>query len=261
MDLKLGFSIVSTVALQVFQSARWSPFRPIYGSENRPFCHVSGPEAWLFFHCVYMSFVVHIVPLFQNLQLSQLAWVYKLKFRPQVALLAQVPDLAECSPFSPDEDTVSIPSSSNESGVDESPRFVQNPPVSPIKVEPASAQPSSQGKFILPPFCLAFSLLISSSPLLPGQSLPDLVLDFTLGWHRFPVKGDKWKRGRTLGRTPNQPAEIRWLTAAQKELSGSSKPFVNPSLNPLPVSQIKHYYYCTTADHLVALCPLHEPSD
>ncbi|KAJ6626187.1 hypothetical protein B0H10DRAFT_1942033 [Mycena sp. CBHHK59/15] len=50
------------------------------------------------------------------------------------------------SPVSPSDDVVSIPSSSDESGVEEPSRIVKNLPPSPIQAEPGHSQPSSQAK-------------------------------------------------------------------------------------------------------------------
>ncbi|KAJ6612904.1 hypothetical protein B0H10DRAFT_2222676 [Mycena sp. CBHHK59/15] len=123
------------------------------------------------------------------------------------AALEHASNLNTKPPASPDEDAVSIPSSSDESGADEPLRVAMNPPSSPIKVDPSQAQPSSQAVLLSPLGELGFRLgrltlgaphhVPPSSPLSPSLSLPDLVPDFTLGQHRLPVKGGGWKRGRT----------------------------------------------------------------
>ncbi|KAJ6478665.1 hypothetical protein DFH09DRAFT_1341831 [Mycena vulgaris] len=218
-------------------------------------------------------------------------------------------------PASPNDDTVSIPSSSDESGADGPERTLPTLPASPIKVDNASAQPSSQATLLSPLYELEAHLrrlslsaprrVPPNSPLSSAQSLPDLVPDFTLGSRPFPVKGDEWKRGRTPVRTPQSQPRMPptqgpavqchmlrmvprpfglplpyqkassvgdWLQSKQKfagsprprkNFSGNSKQSVNRGRStprPSP-KKIKRCYYCTAADHLVALCPLREPID
>ncbi|KAJ7664841.1 hypothetical protein B0H17DRAFT_1211105 [Mycena rosella] len=216
-------------------------------------------------------------------------------------------------PASPNDDTVSIPSSSDESGADGPERTLPIPPASPIKVDKASAHPSSQATPLSPLYELEAHLRRLSmsaphqappnSPLSSDQSLPDLVPDFTLG--QRPVRGDGWKRGRTPVKTPQSQPRMHptqgpavqchmlrmvprpfglplpyqkassvgdWLQSKQKfadsprprkNSSGNSKQFGNRGRStprPSP-KKIKRCYYCTAADHLVALCPLREPID
>ncbi|KAJ7442987.1 hypothetical protein FB451DRAFT_1190319 [Mycena latifolia] len=218
------------------------------------------------------------------------------------------------SPISPGDDTVSIPSSSDESGAEEPPRTPKNPPASLIKVESANTQPSSQVRIavLLSPLSelgvRLGRLSLEASPhnppsflLSPSPSLPDLVPDFTLSQHQVPVKGSGWKRSRTIIRKPRNflthapvvqcnslrlvprpygPPPVSpktnfvddWLLSKprfadfprpRKNYSGSSKPSANPNrlIRRPPHKKVKRCYYCTAADHLVALCPLREPID
>ncbi|KAJ7140796.1 hypothetical protein C8R44DRAFT_726514 [Mycena epipterygia] len=236
-------------------------------------------------------------------------------------------------PASPDDDTVSIPLSSDESGTEEIPRPPKPVPPSPIQVDPGHSQPGSQvrsaallsplgelgvrlGRLSLgaPPRIpirtryLSIGSTLSflfhtqpSSPLSPSLSLPDLVPDFTLVQRRLPVKGDGWKRGRTVPHqrrnfpTPGPVVQCNyhefvpcpfdlpppppknnfvddWLLSKPKfavsprprrSYIGNSKPFVNPnrSTRRPPHKKLKRCYYCTASDHLVALCPLREAID
>ncbi|KAJ7121182.1 hypothetical protein C8R44DRAFT_736856 [Mycena epipterygia] len=118
-------------------------------------------------------------------------------------------------PVSLDDDSVSIPSSTDESGTEEPSRIIENPPPSPIQAKPSYSQPDSQVcPAILPSPLTELGVRLGrlslgapmrippSSPLSPSLSLPDLVPDFTLVQRRPPVKGDGWKRGRTAPRQP-----------------------------------------------------------
>ncbi|KAJ7933387.1 hypothetical protein B0H13DRAFT_2306781 [Mycena leptocephala] len=124
-------------------------------------------------------------------------------------------NLANKSPVSPNDDVVSIPSSSDESGAEEPPRVSKPPPPSPIQAEPGHSQPSSQVRsaVLLSPHSklgVHFGRLSLRAPphippsslLSPNLSLLDLVPDFILNQHRLPVKGGGWKRGRTVHRQP-----------------------------------------------------------
>ncbi|KAJ6626049.1 hypothetical protein B0H10DRAFT_2211568 [Mycena sp. CBHHK59/15] len=123
-------------------------------------------------------------------------------------------NMGKKAPASPDDDAVSIPSSSDESGIEEAPRLPTSPPPSLVTAGSVTAQPSSQvglEAVLLSPigelgFCLArlsmgppllkpHPLLLPSPPFLSSPSLPDLVPDFSLGKYRFPVKGGGSRTG------------------------------------------------------------------
>ncbi|KAF8158751.1 hypothetical protein K438DRAFT_1961011 [Mycena galopus ATCC 62051] len=134
-----------------------------------------------------------------------------------------------------------------------------------------------------------------------SPSLPDLVPDFALSQHRLPVKGGGPTRGRTTIRKrrrsladvpiaqcntfrmvqlpfgPPPPAQknnfVRdWLSSRPKPADSpmTKKKYTGnyvPSVNPNHVKR-RHYrkkskrcYYCSAADHLVALCPMRESID
>ncbi|KAJ7814559.1 hypothetical protein B0H13DRAFT_2381686 [Mycena leptocephala] len=128
------------------------------------------------------------------------------------AALEYAANIDKKTPSPPDDDAVSIPSSSDESDPDEPPPVPKNPPSSPITVDLTNTPPGPQAGLLSPLNELGARLGRMSlntfphtpprSPLSPSPSLPDLVPDFTLGQHKLPVKGGGWKRGRTT--TPNQ---------------------------------------------------------
>ncbi|KAJ6592547.1 hypothetical protein B0H19DRAFT_1055259 [Mycena capillaripes] len=135
------------------------------------------------------------------------------------AALEHAAEVNKKTPLSPDEDTISIPSSSEDSGTDEPP---PDPPASPITVDLTNIPPSSQVRLAFPlsPLNeLGFHLSRLSmrnlpsnplpSPLSPNLSLPDLVPDFTLLQRKSLVKGGGWKRGRTTTRNQrDSPAPV-----------------------------------------------------
>ncbi|KAJ6572484.1 hypothetical protein DFH09DRAFT_1312772 [Mycena vulgaris] len=162
-------------------------------------------------------------------------------------------------PGSPNDETVSIPSGSDESGPPGLQSCAPSLPTSPIQVEPTSAHPSSQGNLsflrfvftfliaytdftcqvpirILSVVLSSFSVLVStlsqpSSPLSSGRSLPDLVPDFVLGPHRLPVKDDDWKRGRTPVRNLN-PRRAPRTHGPVVQCNMLRMPFGPPPLSP-----------------------------
>ncbi|KAJ6599892.1 hypothetical protein DFH09DRAFT_1303251 [Mycena vulgaris] len=147
-------------------------------------------------------------------------------------------------PGSPNDETVSIPSSSDESGPPGLQSCAPSLPTSPIQVEPTSAHPSSQVRLAIPLsplYQLDASLsrlhLSSphqnppSSPLSSGRSLPDLVPDFVLGPHRLPVKDDDWKRGRTPVRNLN-PRRAPRTHGPVVQCNMLRMPFGPPPLSP-----------------------------
>ncbi|KAJ7724290.1 hypothetical protein B0H14DRAFT_3519664 [Mycena olivaceomarginata] len=125
---------------------------------------------------------------------------------------------------SPEEDELSIPSATGDSGGDEASPVVRDPPASPIidltntpviaQAFPLSPLHDLQARlrslslstpltspmrsfhpillFLLLNFLIQLRSLLSRSP-----SLPDLVPDFTLHPRKVPVKGGGWERGRT----------------------------------------------------------------
>ncbi|KAJ6574065.1 hypothetical protein B0H19DRAFT_1063075 [Mycena capillaripes] len=146
-----------------------------------------------------------------------------------------------------------------------------------------------------------FQVIWLPSPLSPNLSLPDLVPDFTLCQRKLPVKGGGWRRGGTttpnqhncaphgpsvqcnfqrLVPHPSGPLPHflkhnyvdDWLQSRpkfadspvpKKKSSGAFKPFanVNRFTRRIPHKRVKRCDYCTSADHLVALCPLRETVD
>ncbi|KAJ7346069.1 hypothetical protein DFH08DRAFT_961546 [Mycena albidolilacea] len=107
---------------------------------------------------------------------------------------------------SPEEDEVSIPSATGESGGDEASPVVRDPPASPI-IDLTNTPVIAQA-FPLSPLhdlqarlrSLSLSTPLTSPPhslLSRSPSLPDLVPDFTLHPRKVPVKGGGWERGRT----------------------------------------------------------------
>ncbi|KAJ7738034.1 hypothetical protein DFH07DRAFT_966186 [Mycena maculata] len=114
-------------------------------------------------------------------------------------------DKAMCSP---DEDAVSIPSTTDESGGEDPPP--KNPPASPIAVDLTNNPANHQACHLSPLHelqdCLRSLSLNTAqpssrcSPSSQSPSLPDLVPDFTLQRCNLPVKGGGWERGRTKAR-------------------------------------------------------------
>ncbi|KAJ7508860.1 hypothetical protein B0H11DRAFT_1962916 [Mycena galericulata] len=215
-------------------------------------------------------------------------------------------------PTSPDDDAISIPSSSDKSGACEPQPAAKDSPMDPIQVEPVAAPPSSQAAFLSPlnELGVHFGRLSlatphrapPNSPLSSNQSLPDLVPDFHLGQHKIPVKGGGWKKGRArkadrqlrsythdpvvqchslqlvprhFGPPPLPPKNSfvdDWLLSKPNSVGsprprrnyiGNSKPSVNPNRSTRRPfrKRTKRCYYCSAADHLVALCPLRERID
>ncbi|KAJ7821887.1 hypothetical protein B0H14DRAFT_3471184 [Mycena olivaceomarginata] len=110
---------------------------------------------------------------------------------------------------SPEEDEVSIPSATGESGGDEASPVVRDPPASPI-IDLTNTPVIAQVRLAFPlsPLhdlqarlrSLSLSTPLTSPPcslLSRSPSLPDLVPDFTLHPRKVPVKGGGWERGRT----------------------------------------------------------------
>ncbi|KAJ6527303.1 hypothetical protein DFH09DRAFT_1094807 [Mycena vulgaris] len=118
-------------------------------------------------------------------------------------------------PGSPNDETVSIPSSRDESGPAGLQSCAPSLPTSPIQVDRLAP--------ILAPR--------PSSPLSSGRSLPDLVPDFVLGPHRLPVKGDDWKRGRTPVRNLN-PRRAPRTHGPVVQCNMLRMPFGPPPLSP-----------------------------
>ncbi|KAJ6525813.1 hypothetical protein DFH09DRAFT_1328831 [Mycena vulgaris] len=148
------------------------------------------------------------------------------------------------SPSSPGCDTVSIPSSCDESGIPDLQTCTPSLVASPIKTEPDLIRPSSQAVPLSPLYDLPIRLsrlslstphpVPPSSPLSSGRSLPDLVPDFVLASTPYarPSRPMQYAAG---GATPLRPAtpaseaelrqrlaavqaELRRYASAQKEL-------------------------------------------
>ncbi|KAJ7476355.1 hypothetical protein B0H11DRAFT_2235108 [Mycena galericulata] len=108
-----------------------------------------------------------------------------------------------------DEDTISIPSPTDESGGEEP--TPKNPPASPITNDLTNIPASDQACHLTPlhelqSYLRSLSLNAQppsppSSPSSPSPSLPDLVPDFTLLRRNLPVKGGGSERGRTMARS------------------------------------------------------------
>ncbi|KAJ7469974.1 hypothetical protein B0H11DRAFT_2238118 [Mycena galericulata] len=156
---------------------------------------------------------------------------------------------AKTLPTSPDEDAISIPSSSDDGMAPQDLQPVaKDPSPSPIKVEPAPTPLSSQVRLatLLTPIDelgLHFGRLSipahrpcpPSSPLSSSPSLPDLAPDFFLGQHRLPTKGNDWKKERAgagMIIRPSRPPFMHDRVVQCNALQMVPRPFGPPALQP-----------------------------